>query len=906
MIVPISFLVVLWISSVISSDQFQDEPALSNVVQLTFEGVNIFPQFSPDSRYITFTGWGDAYGNGCPQVFVLDLENPKEPPVQISGGIGINRFSTFVPDTNQLILEANFHATDFKTQFYSQNVSKTGIHSPCTDFPICNETMRSDARMRSLCESGYEIPPNLDIFVINEFGSVLAQLTGPKTNDDPLSYKGDATISRDGKSLVYSATCPESVGVCLYNIPFNTTDNKRNDPIKLKPPSMNKRAAYGSPSFNVNGTDIVFHGYAVPLNTTSGDLDQDALNWFNTMLSYNLFPTSFLQQGAELYTGKLTDTETPFKMLPNNAPSDIKEKLSPQFVGNTRTIMYTGRLKWDVSISLPDKRQLRLYDLDTGKDYAISSKQISTTMSAINANGTKIAFVSDRNNASKTLQIYVADFNLSAVVSQTEKSQQTTQQNSLPQEMGVEQQRNMERNFGVLAIDKVVHSADETYFDNVRQITFGGVNRKPYFSMDGYKISFHASGANYGNTDCTQVYQLDLRKNPRDQRTRRISTGFGRATSSNYFAGGWESSYSGDFLNANLDKSRIRDVGCQPTICQQNVTLADICAKPVQELSPLSHSFRVNQYGNIIDEFLRFSPDLINYDGRVAVAPNSKRVAITMKMAGRTTTDIFLSDVSYGKFVQVTAGPGFKGSASFSPDEKTLAYNAYIPTDEADISRWNNLIANNLIDASKMELYSVDISQLDLNLTNPTANGWSSPVSIGAHQIMFLAENTTGFNWTIDSDQPGGPSNTLNMSVPWKSTRLTDFGKASWAPYYLSTGSHIIFTSNKDSNNTHPDAGANLYMLTLENGQAEKLTHTSNHTFDGEATMSADGKQIAWVSSRNASQQGELNIFVADWVGPQPIIEPDQQQTTPRSNSASSHTMSMMLFVLAFSVILVS
>lgn len=88
----------------------------------------------------------------------------------------------------------------------------------------------------------------------------------------------------------------------------------------------------------------------------------------------------------------------------------------------------------------------------------ISSKQISTTMSAINANGTKIAFVSDRNNASKTLQIYVADFNLSAVVSQTEKSQQTTQQNSLPQEMGVEQQRNMERNFGVLAIDKVVHS----------------------------------------------------------------------------------------------------------------------------------------------------------------------------------------------------------------------------------------------------------------------------------------------------------------------------------------------------------------------------------------------------------------------------------------------------------------
>jgi Tol biopolymer transport system component len=41
---------------------------------------------------------------------------------------------------------------------------------------------------------------------------------------------------------------------------------------------------------------------------------------------------------------------------------------------------------------------------------------------------------------------------------------------------------------------------------------------------------------------------------------------------------------------------------------------------------------------------------------------------------------------------------------------------------------------------------------------------------------------------------------------------------------------------------------------------------TFNETFDGFPMFSPDGKRLVFASNRNATAEGETNVFIADWV----------------------------------------
>ncbi|MBL8209001.1 MAG: PD40 domain-containing protein, partial [Blastocatellia bacterium] len=41
---------------------------------------------------------------------------------------------------------------------------------------------------------------------------------------------------------------------------------------------------------------------------------------------------------------------------------------------------------------------------------------------------------------------------------------------------------------------------------------------------------------------------------------------------------------------------------------------------------------------------------------------------------------------------------------------------------------------------------------------------------------------------------------------------------------------------------------------------------TFSDTFDGFPMFSPDGKKLVFCSNRNASKQGDTNVFIADWV----------------------------------------
>ncbi|MCY4601754.1 MAG: hypothetical protein OXF27_17755 [Acidobacteria bacterium] len=91
--------------------------------------------------------------------------------------------------------------------------------------------------------------------------------------------------------------------------------------------------------------------------------------------------------------------------------------------------------------------------------------------------------------------------------------------------------------------------------------------------------------------------------------------------------------------------------------------------------------------------------------------------------------------------------------------------------------------------------------------------------------------------------------------------QVTDFGGASFAPYWHPDGDRIIFSSN-----LHNPDGRNfdLFMINLDGTDLEQITFTD--VFDGFPMFSPDGSKLVFASNRNAAAEGDTNIFIADWI----------------------------------------
>ena len=91
--------------------------------------------------------------------------------------------------------------------------------------------------------------------------------------------------------------------------------------------------------------------------------------------------------------------------------------------------------------------------------------------------------------------------------------------------------------------------------------------------------------------------------------------------------------------------------------------------------------------------------------------------------------------------------------------------------------------------------------------------------------------------------------------------QVTDFGGASFAPYWHPDGDRIIFSSN-----LHNPDGRNfdLFMINLDGTGLEQITFTD--VFDGFPMFSPDGTKLIFASNRDAAAEGDTNIFIADWI----------------------------------------
>lgn len=219
----------------------------------------------------------------------------------------------------------------------------------------------------------------------------------------------------------------------------------------------------------------------------------------------------------------------------------------------------------------------------------------------------------------------------------------------------------------------------------------------------------------------------------------------------------------------------------------------------VWSLHPGFDIFRAGLDGRGIKQLTR-TP---RYDAEATIRPDGTIVFTSLRDGD---LDIYRMDKNGRNVRKLTSELGYDGGPFWSYDGKWIVYRAHHPETEQEKSDYLGLLKDNLIRPSKLDI------------------------------------------WIMDEN--GG-----------QKRRVTNNGKANFAPFFFPDGKRIIFSSNMDD-----PRGRNfdLYVINIDGTGLERITY--NETFDGFPMFSPDGKKLVFASNRNAAKQGETNVFIADWV----------------------------------------
>jgi len=91
--------------------------------------------------------------------------------------------------------------------------------------------------------------------------------------------------------------------------------------------------------------------------------------------------------------------------------------------------------------------------------------------------------------------------------------------------------------------------------------------------------------------------------------------------------------------------------------------------------------------------------------------------------------------------------------------------------------------------------------------------------------------------------------------------QITNFGRASFAPYFHPNGKQIIFSSNLGKEPWNFE----IYIINIDGSGLERITYSPG--FDGFPMFSYDGKKVIFISKRNSPEGVNANnVFIADWI----------------------------------------
>ncbi len=210
-------------------------------------------------------------------------------------------------------------------------------------------------------------------------------------------------------------------------------------------------------------------------------------------------------------------------------------------------------------------------------------------------------------------------------------------------------------------------------------------------------------------------------------------------------------------------------------------------------------------FANADGSNVRRITDSDGYDAEATVSPKGDKIVFTSTRDN--DPELYVMDIDGKNQKRLTHHKGYDGGAFFSLDGTKIVYRASNPKSEKDLQDYEYLVKDGLVRPTALEIYVMD---------------------------------TDGKN----------------------SKQITNFGKASFAPFFHPDGKRIIFSSNLNSQNGKMNF--DLYMINDDGTGLEQITF--NESFDGFPMFTKDGKQLVFASNRDNSKPNETNIFIADWL----------------------------------------
>lgn len=327
--------------------------------------------------------------------------------------------------------------------------------------------------------------------------------------------------------------------------------------------------------------------------------------------------------------------------------------------------------------------------------------------------------------------------------------------------------------------------SQERNLRNIQKLTFGGDNAEAYFSPDGKKLTLQVTNPTIG-AHCDQIYLLDLnQKNISTKDLNLISTGTGRTTCSFFMPDGKHILYASTH-EANKE--------CPPK------------PKPRTDgkyLWPIYAEFDIYET-DLNGKITRKFTDSPGYDAEAVVSPDGKYIVFTSIRSG--DLELWRMDIDGKNLKQLTFGLGYDGGAFFSHDSKKLVFRSSRPSTAAEIKEYKDLLAENLVAPTNMEIYTMNIDGSGLK-------------------------------------------------------QITNLGKANWSPYFHPSDKKILFSSNHHSTRGYD---FQIYSIDLDGSNLTQITYESE--FNAFPMFSHDGKKLVFSSNRQAGKAHETNVFIADWV----------------------------------------
>ena len=331
---------------------------------------------------------------------------------------------------------------------------------------------------------------------------------------------------------------------------------------------------------------------------------------------------------------------------------------------------------------------------------------------------------------------------------------------------------------GVSAQDKSLAVEGERRLQNIKQLTFGGENAEAYFSDDGKRLIFQSKR---DGRDCDQIYTMNID----GSNVKMVSTGEGRTTCSFFLKGGKKIIYGSTHAAAKE---------CPPN--------PDFSKGYVWAIYPTYDIYVANADGSKPKALTKAK----GYDAEATVSPDGKKIIFTSTRDG--DLDLYSMDVNGKNVKRLTTELGYDGGAFYSPDGKQIVYRSYHPKTDAEIARYKDRLANDLIEPNNFEI------------------------------------------WVMNADGTN-------------KRQVTKLGAASFAPYFTPDGKRIIFCTNYFATDRRK-RNFDLAIVNVDGTGLERVTF--NESFDGFPMFSPDGKKLVFASNRNAAAEGDTNVFIADWV----------------------------------------